>query len=985
MNDDLDFGATIKGLAASQKVYGRYRLERQLGRGGMGVVWRAFDEKLDRLVALKFLPEIVTSDPVAADDLKRETRRSLELTHPNIVRIYDFVDDEQSAAIAMEYVDGATLSALRIGKPDRVFSVEEISPWLRAACEALHYAHAEARIVHRDLKPANLMVTAKGQLKVADFGIARSISDSVSRVSIPTHSTSGTLAYMSPQQLIGQPPSESDDIYSLGATIYELLTGKPPFYSGNLQHQVETIVPPVMEERRTALGVVAGDRIPPAWEKTVAACLAKEPSARPQSILQVAAGLGLGLGGGAANPPVSIPGKPSPSSPSRRFALVAAGLVLLAAAVGAGWYFGIHQPAERTRLAERAERENQARAARDAEERATQEAEAAKLRAAKEKADAEAARLASARGGLEILTDPPGATVQVGGAAKGVSPITFPDLRLGKYPVIIERPGYDPVEKTLEVSENQFANPGLVKLQRSTGAAQIISTPPGQKFRLAMAKSPVAGEKASEQTGVTPATIENLPTGTYALRLSRDGWPDFSGELTVERGKVKPLTWEFAEGSTRIVSEPPGAEIFINGKSVGATPFTFSGPTGEYSVELRRPGWPAWSGPMTVAKGDSPELRWEFASGSAQIASTPPGAAFELRPKNPALADARRELSETQTRYTVKGLGAEENATLKARIAELQPLVESLEKDAKPITGTTPASLPDLPAGTYTLEVTRPGWPKQIQEITVAKDNPANASVEFSQGTLEATSTPPGVTVKVGDRTLGKTPLKTEIPNGAQTVRFELAGWPAIEKTVRVAKNSTAQAAAEFRGGALRITSVPSGATVTRDGKRLGATPLTLENQPPGSYSFSLGMEGFRGTSVNSTVKPGETVAASVEMEKSRFTGTWRGTVNIRAVSGATATDTCAVRVSADEKTVQTDIAGTGFADGFRSTARREGDALVWSFRQRDSDTGPGTWTSTCTLRITGANSASFTRNTDFIAGRLKGGWTKSNGTLTRQ
>src|SRR5438477_3067754 len=252
--DELDLGQTIRGFAAGQKLFGRYTLVRILGRGGMGVVWLARDEKLDRDVALKFLPELIVHDAAVLDEMKRETKRSLELTHHNIVRIYDFADDNQSACISMEYVDGPTLSALRVERPDKVFKVAEIAPWIEQTCEALVYAHERAKIVHRDLKPANLMLNSKGDLKVADFGIARSLTDSVSMLTM-ARGTSGTLVYMSPQQIDGKRASHLDDIYSLGATIYELLTSKPPFYSGAIEHQIKEIPVPSMADRRVELGI----------------------------------------------------------------------------------------------------------------------------------------------------------------------------------------------------------------------------------------------------------------------------------------------------------------------------------------------------------------------------------------------------------------------------------------------------------------------------------------------------------------------------------------------------------------------------------------------------------------------------------------------------------------------------------------------------------------------------------------------------------
>src|SRR5947209_17400118 len=169
---------TQREFAGGQKVFGRYLLIKILGRGGMGIVWLARDEELEREVALKFLPDPVIHDRALLNDLKRETRRSLELTHKNIVRIYDFVNDARSACSSMEYVDGDTLSNLRAEKEQKVFEPNELRGWTSQLCDALDYAHNHAQIIHRDLKPANLMVNQRGDLKVSDFGIARSLGDS---------------------------------------------------------------------------------------------------------------------------------------------------------------------------------------------------------------------------------------------------------------------------------------------------------------------------------------------------------------------------------------------------------------------------------------------------------------------------------------------------------------------------------------------------------------------------------------------------------------------------------------------------------------------------------------------------------------------------------------------------------------------------------------------------------------------------------------
>ncbi|MBV9657145.1 MAG: serine/threonine protein kinase, partial [Verrucomicrobia bacterium] len=302
---DLEMGDTIVGLRTEQRLFERYVLKHVLGRGGMGIVWLAQDERLDRPVALKFMPELLRLDPAATDDLKRETRRCLQLAHSHIVHTYDLVGDHTRLAIAMEYIDGSTLAALRVSQPARVFEPAELAPWVAQLCDALAYAHESARIVHRDLKPANLMLNRGGELKVADFGLARSLADSYSRVSQLGGTSSGTLIYMSPQQLDGEPSRVADDIYALGATLYELLTSKPPFYTGDILSQVRSKIPPPVTRRREDLEIGVADVgsvvIPNDWEQTIAACLAKSPAERPAGAREVASRLGLALSGASSS------------------------------------------------------------------------------------------------------------------------------------------------------------------------------------------------------------------------------------------------------------------------------------------------------------------------------------------------------------------------------------------------------------------------------------------------------------------------------------------------------------------------------------------------------------------------------------------------------------------------------------------------------------------------------------------------------------
>jgi predicted Ser/Thr protein kinase len=320
--DELDLGQTIRGFAAGQNLFGRYSLVRILGRGGMGVVWLAHDEKLEREIALKFLPELMVFDEQAVVNLKRETKKSQELRHHHIVSVYDFVSDEHTACIAMEYVDGPTLSALKARKDNNCLEVAEIAPWIEQVCDALSYAHEKAKVVHRDLKPANLMLNSKGELKIADFGIARSLSDTVSMLT-KSHEVSGTLLYMSPQQLNGEFPSSSDDIYSLGATIYDLLTSKPPFFTGGIERQICEKLPPPMKVRRSELSITSSAQIPLNWEDCIADCLAKDPTRRPVSAAILAErlrGKQLGTAAVSTAPPLPPSLPPVLASQTQRMA-----------------------------------------------------------------------------------------------------------------------------------------------------------------------------------------------------------------------------------------------------------------------------------------------------------------------------------------------------------------------------------------------------------------------------------------------------------------------------------------------------------------------------------------------------------------------------------------------------------------------------------------------------------------------------------------
>ncbi len=280
----------LRKLRADDVIAERYRLVDVLGRGGMGVVWRAQDETLELPVALKFLPEVLVRDAGAMEQLKSETRNALRLTHPNILRVHNIVEDRARsvACIAMELATGGNLDQIRAEQPDGRFEPWQIHGWLDELCGALIHAHEVAGVVHRDLKPANLLLDETGRLKVADFGFSARASESFTQL---THSKSaGTLPYASPQQTRGERATPSDDLYALGVTIYCLLAGRPPFFRGDILHQLFESTPPRINALRQEAGKPAV-LVSEGWEKLVAELLAKDPAKRPVSARAVAARL----------------------------------------------------------------------------------------------------------------------------------------------------------------------------------------------------------------------------------------------------------------------------------------------------------------------------------------------------------------------------------------------------------------------------------------------------------------------------------------------------------------------------------------------------------------------------------------------------------------------------------------------------------------------------------------------------------------------
>ncbi len=249
---------------------GKYRIDSILGKGAMGVVYKAFDPLIERVVALKTIRKELFSDSQQADLISRfknEAQAAGRLNHPNIVMVYDYGEDADSAYIAMEFVEGTPLNTLMM--PDKPTALPRVTAWMSDLLLALDYAHSRG-VVHRDIKPANLLITSSAQVKVSDFGIARIESSTLTQ----TGSMIGTPSYMSPEQFRGETADGRSDVFSAGVLLYQLLTGVRPFVGS-----ASTVMQQILNEHPAPPSMLLAT-LGTGYDAIVARALAKAPQER---------------------------------------------------------------------------------------------------------------------------------------------------------------------------------------------------------------------------------------------------------------------------------------------------------------------------------------------------------------------------------------------------------------------------------------------------------------------------------------------------------------------------------------------------------------------------------------------------------------------------------------------------------------------------------------------------------------------------------
>jgi TolB-like protein/Tfp pilus assembly protein PilF/tRNA A-37 threonylcarbamoyl transferase component Bud32 len=270
------------------KTLGHYTILEQIGAGGMGEVYRAYDERLEREVAIKVLPAGALADPVERKRFRKEALALSKLNHPNIATVHEFAREEGIDCLVMEYITGVSLNE-RLGRGPLL--ERDVLPLAEQLAEGLAAAHDQG-LVHRDLKPGNLRITPEGRLKILDFGLAQlapaapAVSNAATETRVDTQIISGTLPYMAPEQLRGEGVDHRSDIWAVGVVLYEMTTGRRPFDA-----KLPTAIAADIQTKPAARPGLLAPQLSHALEFVILKCLEKDPERRYQSARELLADL----------------------------------------------------------------------------------------------------------------------------------------------------------------------------------------------------------------------------------------------------------------------------------------------------------------------------------------------------------------------------------------------------------------------------------------------------------------------------------------------------------------------------------------------------------------------------------------------------------------------------------------------------------------------------------------------------------------------
>src|SRR6476660_3244029 len=567
----------------SLQTVGRYEITGELGRGAMGVVYKALDPTIGRTVALKTMRLDVHG--LDAQEMVRrfqnEARAAGVLNHPNIVTIYDAGEEDGIFYIAMEFIEGTTLH--EVLTEQRVLATDEVLQLTRQISRGLDYAHSNG-IVHRDIKPANIMITGNGTVKIMDFGIAKSGGQVTN-----TGQVLGTPNYMSPEQVKGRPLDGRSDLFSLGVILYEMLTGEKPFVGQN----VTTIIYKIVNENPITprdLDVT----VHPGLSAIVTKALAKAPDDRYQTGADLVRDLENYKLAGPVRTGSTAAISPAPTAPEKTLVLplrvVAGNTARVAGAAAAPALAKKPVPVKRPTTAILSSKRSVLLATivtililGCAMGGYAYHRTQVKMRQLAEEAKAKEAQQAAAREPIAIAIPAP---------TPENKEVIAPDTTVKCFPA--KKSG--PVQK-VPSPPKATTSPNKVFVQQSE--LKLVSQPDSAKVEI---------DGWSEPNWVTPFTASHLAAGMHTIVFTKSGYLQQTKSVESVAGKSIDVTAELSPAVSTIVvtSNPQGANVWIDAKDSGmTTPAQLTVEKGFHKVTVRKAGFKDASTEATVAEGQT--------------------------------------------------------------------------------------------------------------------------------------------------------------------------------------------------------------------------------------------------------------------------------------------------------------------------------------------------------------------------------------------
>jgi serine/threonine-protein kinase len=610
---------------------GRYQILSELGRGSMGVVYHGFDPVIGRTVAIKtMLTEGLTSQEFQEFKARfqREAQAAGVLSHPNIVNVFDYGEDNGILYLIMEYLEGKSLE--KLVEEQGILPIETIIPMYDQVCSALDHAH-QHNVVHRDIKPANIMILDTGMVKVTDFGIAKMMSMGMTQAG----QVLGTPNYMSPEQVKGRQIDGRSDIFSLGIILYDLVTGEMPFGGEN----ITTVIYKIINENPIPPRELDAT-IHPGLSYVICKALAKSPDERYQTCRELADDLknfkclaGLASPSAtivvkvpplpstdlerAAAPPVEISRPPAApteavqTTPIERFSpgqapaqvmppttfqklhtppmiwiLLTLGAVVFLGILGGGGYL--------------------------------------LFKGKSQVANSQAGQIAQ----------PVNPSVQNPGANPPVTPATqAPEITT-------QTPQEGPAAGKEKPAKKEVEAPSTIPVPRGVGGRPSATSKIGQlRVESNVPGATISVDGQIKPNCVTPCTISGLSASTHQVVVSKEGYDDSSQPVTIEGGKTSMVNAHLSVGSgeLQVVTKPPGLEVLIDGKSIGLSPAQAPVPAGKHTYRILRPGAEPYENTVPVESGQVKRVMFTIPGGSVgppteivTVRSMPPGATVSV-------------------------------------------------------------------------------------------------------------------------------------------------------------------------------------------------------------------------------------------------------------------------------------------------------------------------------------------------------------------